>query len=158
MTTMTNASIGSTNKKIDELTAQINTAKQNKQIIIADILGKNLVKPSIDLKKIVGNFMSASSMAQVRLQGFSIQDDVISTNLIATGVPTGATHTDPVQLVIKMMRDYSSGKGVNTFALEPISSISGDGTSRSTSIQFKVVPVTAQAPNNSENASNTSNQ
>lgn len=142
---------------VTKLTTDIETAKQNKSIIIADILSKNLVKPSIELKKIVKDFRDAALKAQVRLQGFSIQDDEISTNLIATNIPTGAAHTDPVQTVIKMMRDYSSGKGgVNSFSLEPISSVSGDITARTTSVRFKVVPVVEKT--DATDASNTSNQ
>jgi hypothetical protein len=88
------------------------------------------------LKGIVADFRDAASRANVRLKWFSITNDVISTSLTATE-PNGTIHPDAVTTIITMMQEYASGRG-GRFALDPITTISGLPTERTTGIQFKV--------------------
>lgn len=70
-----------------------------------------------------------------------MKNDIITTTLIASeGDPL--VHPDPAITIIKMIEDYSQGQ--KDFSLDPISSMAGDLTKRTTGIQFRVVPKAAQ--------------
>lgn len=123
-------------KDIAMVDTQIQTASADRKIILAQILATNTIRPSIDVAGLVKEFQSAAATANVRLKGFSVVNDTISTTLIATeGDPM--IHPDPASTIIKMMREYALGQ--KYFELEPIASLTGDAKSRSTSVQFKVV-------------------
>lgn len=121
--------IGQTQKSIEEVSRE-------KSVIIAKIEASNTVRPSIDLKWLVNDFYDAASRANVRLKGFSIANDVISTSLISTQ-PDGSVHPDSASTIIKMMRTYGNTAQWR-FALEPITAISGTPELRTTGIQFRV--------------------
>ncbi len=60
--------------------------------------------------------------------------------MTATDALGEAGHNDPVVTIIKMMRDYAQQDATRAFALEPIHTISGDETARTTNIQFRIIP------------------
>jgi hypothetical protein len=93
------AAIAETKKNIDEVS-------RDRKVIITRIEKSNTIRPSIDLKGIVADFYDAASRANVRLQGFSIVNDVISTSLIATE-STGIVHPDAATTIIAMMQEYA---------------------------------------------------
>lgn len=62
----------------------IRSASNDKDIIIANILKSTTIRPSIDLKGLVDSFDKTAKWAGVRLQGFSVKDDLLNTTLIAT--------------------------------------------------------------------------
>ena len=126
---------------IDKSQKEIALVSRDRNVIIAKIESSNTLRPSIDLKWIVNDFYDAATRANVRLKGFSIGNDIISTALIATE-PEGIWHPDPASTIIKMMRDYVRPNW--RFSLEPITAISWDTSSRTTAIQFKVVPLPIQ--------------
>ncbi len=49
--------------QIQEKDAQLATAKENKAILIADVLEKKLIPLSLDLKKVVTDFRMAARLA-----------------------------------------------------------------------------------------------
>lgn len=122
--------LSETRKSIDDIS-------RDRKVIITRIEESGTIRPSIDLKGIVDAFYEAATSSNVRLKGFGIVNDVISTSLISTE-PYGIAHPDAAWTIIEMMRKYAQGKG-GRFSLEPITSISGDLKSRTTSVQFKVV-------------------
>lgn len=69
----TRGEIDTYSNRLADLDGKIASARQNKTILIADILSKNLVRPSIDLKKLVTDFRMAARLSGVRFQGFNIQ-------------------------------------------------------------------------------------
>lgn len=128
--------IASTQQELQVLDTQIQTASEDRKVIIAQILSANTIRPSLDINGLVKEFQRAAVVANVRLKWFSVMNDTISTTLIATEWDP-QVHPDPAATIIKMMREYARGQ--QYFSLEPILSISGDMKSRTTSIQFKVV-------------------
>ena len=122
--------LSETRKSIDDIS-------RDRKVIITRIEESGTIRPSIDLKGIVDAFYEAATSSNVRLKGFGIVNDVISTSLISTE-PYGIAHPDAAWTIIEMMRKYAQGKG-GRFSLEPITSISGDLKSRTTSVQFKVL-------------------
>jgi hypothetical protein len=69
---------------VTTLTADIATIATDRNILVAEIIQNNTLRPSIDVKSLVTNFRAAARQANVRLNGFSVQNDVISTSLTAT--------------------------------------------------------------------------
>ncbi len=133
----TDSTIKSREDEITQITHDIQGASLDRKVLIAQIINSNTIRPSLDLKTIVSQFRIAAAKAGVGLQGFSIKDDTISTTLTATlGDPQ--VHPDPASTIINMMREYATH--TSYFSLEPIVSITGDLTKRTTSIQLKVVP------------------
>lgn len=124
------------NAEIATTEEQIRLASTDRRIIITQILKSNSIRPSLDITGLIREFQKAAIASNVRLKGFSVANDVISTTLIATeGDPQ--IHPDPASTVIKMMRDYASTQ--RYFALEPIYALSGTEKERTTAIQFKVI-------------------
>jgi hypothetical protein len=121
-----NMSLQSTEKNLREKivakNAEITEVSNDRKVIITKILQSDTIRPTLDLKGIIANFRDAASRANVRLKGFQISKDVISTSLIATVGNT--VHPDPASTIITMMRNYASVKGDGRFTLEPITSIS----------------------------------
>jgi hypothetical protein len=128
--------IEKTNAEIATTEQQIQVASTDRRIIITQILKSNSIRPSLDITGLIREFQKAAIASNVRLKGFNVANDVISTTLIATeGDPQ--IHPDPASTVIKMMRDYASTQ--RYFALEPIYALSGNEKERTTAIQFKVI-------------------
>jgi hypothetical protein len=120
---------------IAKLDTDIRGASVDRNIVIAKIIEENTLRPSIDLKNMVTQFRTAAVKANVAFDGFSIKDDVISTNLTST---TGnGQHPDPVGTIIAMMNSYAAWG--QEFRLGKITSITGDTTSRTTAIEFQVI-------------------
>lgn len=117
------------------LDADIATSTKDRDIIIADILASASIRPSIDLKVLVESFRAAARQAGVRLQGFSVRDDIISSTLIASRDVTSMT--DPVETIIALMRTGTATAGLS---LEPIRSLQGSALERSTGISFRILP------------------
>jgi hypothetical protein len=69
---------------IAKLDTDIAGASVDRNIVIAKIIAENSIRPSIDLKNLVTQFRTAAVKANVAFDGFSIKDDVISTNLTST--------------------------------------------------------------------------
>ncbi len=123
--------------QIQQTQKSIEEVSREKSVIIAKIEASNTVRPSIDLKWLVNDFYDAAARANVRLKGFSIANDVISTSLISTQSDSGI-HPDPAGTIIKMMRTYGNTAQWR-FALDPITTISGTPALRTTGIQFRVI-------------------
>ncbi len=120
--------------QIHNLQSSIDEAAKNKDILIAKILDEGNIRPSIDLKKQIGNFKTIATDAQVEFQGFSISNDHIKTTLIATA--DWLYTIDPVQTVIAMIRSHN--KNTQVLSLQPIRSLSGNPKKRMTSIDLLV--------------------
>lgn len=129
--------ISTANSEIASLEKDIATISADRNILIANIIKNNTLRPSLDLGPLLTEFRSAAARANVKLFGFSIVDDVITTTLTATEGDSWV-HPDPAATIIKMMREYATNK--MTFSLDPISSLSWDPTARTTSIRFRVLP------------------
>jgi hypothetical protein len=95
----------------------------------------NTLRPSLDLVSLIARFREAASTAWVRLKGFSVDHDTITTSLIATEWDP-QIHPDPASTIIRMMREYAQGQ--KYFLLDPIVSLAGDEKSRTTGISFHV--------------------
>lgn len=119
-----------------EMDRKIDTLSQSKEIIITKILRSNILRPSLDINGLIKEFQRVALASNVRLTGFNVAGDTLSTTLTATEWDP-QIHPDPASTIIKMMREYARGQ--QYFALEPISSIAWDAKTRTTSIQFKVV-------------------
>lgn len=122
--------IQETSKKIEEI-------KSNKELVVINILKSNSIRPSIDVRWLVNEFREAANRSNVRLQGFNVVDDTITTTLISTFWDS-SIHPDPAATIIKMMREYSLWN--KYFKLDPIFSISGTPIKRTTWILFRVSP------------------
>ncbi len=130
-------SIGEKKDAITQTQTSIDDISRDRKVILTKIEQSGTIRPSIDLKGIVDGFYEAATSANVRLKWFNIVNDVISTSLISTE-PYGINHPDAASTIIEMMRKYTLGK-VGKFTLDPITNMSGDLKSRTTSIQFTVV-------------------
>jgi hypothetical protein len=102
-------SIEAQKNAISETRKNIEEVSRDRKVIITRIEGSNTIRPSIDLKGIVADFYDAASRANVRLNGFNITNDVISTSLTATE-SNGAIHPDAASTIITMMQEYAQGK------------------------------------------------
>lgn len=138
---------GNISAKQEELQAveqKIAGAQTNHKIMIANILQNNSIRPSIKLDDLVRDFRSAGREAGVQLQGFSIANDILSTELISV---QESRSTDPVVTIINMMRAYeaaSNSDDERAFRLEPILHVGGTPESRNSQIQFSITPTTSQ--------------
>lgn len=127
--------IETTQNDILEIENLIRSASTDKNIIIANILNSTTIRPSIDLKGLVDSFDKTAKWAGVRLQGFSVKDDLLSTTLIATQDTTG---WDPVATIITMMRsNLKTG-----LKLGPITTLAGSPDERTTGVSFTILPKT----------------
>lgn len=84
MTYLNSAAIKSTESEIARLQRDIDKASTDRNIVVANIVRENTIRPSLDLKKIVADFRIAAARARVEFDGFTIKDDVISTKLTST--------------------------------------------------------------------------
>ena len=64
--------------------AKIQTISTDKSIIITKILRSNALRPSLDINGLIKEFQRAAVMSNVRLTGFNVSGDTISTMLTAT--------------------------------------------------------------------------
>ncbi len=126
--------ISSLEEKQQEIQTKIQSASKDEKIIVARIIEQNWVRPSLDLVGIIRNFRSVAVASNVTLDGFSIKDDVISTNLIST--QGNQVHPDAVATIINMMNQFSNGEQV--FRLGKIRTVSGTPNKRTTSIELTV--------------------
>lgn len=78
------SNIQATQQAILETQKKIDTIASDRKILIANIIKNNSLRPSLDLGPLLLEFRTAAAKANVRLKGFSIADDTISTTLIAT--------------------------------------------------------------------------
>jgi len=124
--------IVSLNTDITQLESDIQSASTDKDIIVANILKSSTIRPSLDLEAFVSAFNRAAALAGVRLQGFSITNDTVSTGLIATRDSDG---TDPVKTIIAMMRN--DGLGIK---LATIYWVGWSNTERTTGVTFQILP------------------
>lgn len=112
--------IQTTQAKVTEIESQIRTISVDRKVVIANILKTTTIRPTIPVKELIAEFYTAAVKSNVRFKGFSIKNDIISTNLIAT-VGDPLVHPDPAITIIKMIEEYSQGK--KEFSLDPISSL-----------------------------------
>lgn len=120
----------------EKIEKDIAIIRQDREIIVSNIVASNTLKPTIDLQTLVENFREASNEANVRLKWFSVANDTITTSLIATSGTQ--MYADPAATIIEMMTKKWNVLDT-TFRLEPIMSITGDLKSRTTGITFKIV-------------------
>ncbi len=128
--------VHSLQEEVQDIRRQITEIKKDKNVLIANILKNNAIQSSLPLKQIISDFQLAAQQSNVQLQGFNIQDGVITTTLIAK--EHNEAHSDPAITIINMMRNYSKNKNTS-FNLEPITSISGNPNERTTQISFKIM-------------------
>ena len=122
------------NADIVDLDTKLTLASADRQVIIANILKSSTIRPSLDLQKYVRSFRQAAAQAGVRLKWFSIANDTITSQLIATSESDG---TDPVTTIISMMRIQNPK---NELVLMPISSLAGNNRERTTGVSFHILP------------------
>ncbi len=120
--------------QITTMDRDLQVGNDDRDIIVANILSSSPLRPSIDLKALVKWFRLAAATAGVRLNWFSVADDTISSTLIAT---QWTDNTDPVKTIISMMRIPNPLTGL---MLEPIYSLAGSSTERTTTVSFKILP------------------
>lgn len=133
----TNSLIKQEESQIAEIQKSIDTANSDRKMLVVKIIMNNDIRPSLDLKWLIAQFRLAASKAWVTLNGFSIQNDTISTTLVAT-MGDAQVHPDPASTIIAMMQAYAKEK--QYFSLSPILSMAGDLSKRTTAIQLKVNP------------------
>ena len=121
-------------ENIAKLESEIAVGSQDKDVIVANILSNTMIRPAIDLKALVGNFRSAATASHIRLKGFNVANDTISTSLIASADINDTI--DPVKKIIDMMRIPNPATG---FSLEPIYTVGGTNLERTTNITFKIL-------------------
>ncbi len=127
--------IEKTQNEILEIESLIRSASTDKNIIVANILNSTTIRPSIDLKWLVDSYNKTASWANVRLQGFSVKDDLLSTTLIASQDDGG---WDPVAIIIAMMRSNPK----TGLKLGPINTLAGSPNERTTGVSFTILPKT----------------
>lgn len=103
-------------------------------MIVANILNSATIRPSLDLKTFVRSFRLAAAQANVRLQGFSIVNDTITSSLTAT---RDSNVSDAVEIIIAMMRNQNPN---TKLSLMPIYSVGGSSTERTTGVTFRILP------------------
>ncbi len=121
---------------IADVENKIQMMSTDKDIIITRILQSNTIRPSLDINGLIKEFQRVAVASNVRLSGFNVSNDTITTALTATEWDP-QVHPDPASTIIKMIREYA--KWQQYFALDPINTISWDIKQRSTAITFKVV-------------------
>ncbi len=124
------------NTEIISINSKISLASVDRKIVIAQILRSNAIRPTLDINGLITQFRKVAESSNIRLKGFNVANDTISTTLIATHGDV-QIHPDPISTIIRMMRDYSRVQ--KYFSLEPIYSITGTRTERTTAIELKVI-------------------
>jgi hypothetical protein len=114
--------------------ARIASGSTQRDIIVAGILASSTLRPSIDLGRLVSDFRAVAASAHIRLQGFTVSDDRISSHLIVTPELGGA---DPITTIIALMRARSPDLHL---VAEPISTVAGSPRSRDTAVVFRILP------------------
>ena len=69
---------------ITDTEKQISEIARDRDIIITKIAESNTIRPSLDLRTLITQFKAAADEENVRLKGFSVKNDTITTSLIAT--------------------------------------------------------------------------
>ena len=67
-----------------DIEQKISEIARDRDIVITKIVTANALRPSLDLATLVSQFRDAATQANVRLKGFSVSNDTITTSLIAT--------------------------------------------------------------------------
>lgn len=119
---------------ITKLESDIQSASTDRDVIVANILNSATIRPSLDLKTFVRSFRLAAAQANVRLQGFSIGNDTITSSLTAT---RDSNVSDAVEIIIAMMRNQNPN---TKLSLMPIYSVGGSSTERTTGVTFRILP------------------
>lgn len=119
---------------IQEQEARIASGSTDRDVIIAGILSSSTLRPSIQLGRLVSDSRAVASSAHIRLQGFSVVDDRISSHLIVTPEIGG---TDPINTIIALMRARNSDLHL---VADPISTVAGSPRSRDTAVVFRILP------------------
>jgi hypothetical protein len=114
--------------------ARIASGSTDRDIIVAGILSSSTLRPSLELGKLVSDFRAVAEASRIRLKGFSVTDDRISSHLIVTPELGGG---DPITTIIALMRARSPDLHL---VAEPISSIAGSPQSRDTAVVFRILP------------------
>jgi hypothetical protein len=112
----------------------ISSGSTDRDIIVAGILSSSTLRPSLELGKLVSDFRAVAQSARIRLQGFSVADDRISSHLIVTPELGGA---DPITTIIALMRARNADLRL---VAEPISAVAGSSRSRDTAVVFRILP------------------
>jgi hypothetical protein len=126
LTTLTSA--------IQDQEARIASGSTDRDVIVAGILSSSTLRPSIQLGRLVSDFRAVASSAHIRLQGFSVADDRISSHLIVTPEIGGA---DPITTIIALMRARNADLHL---VADPISTVAGSPRSRDTAVVFRILP------------------
>lgn len=119
--------------EISWLETKITEASKDKKIAIANIVSKNQIRSSIDIKKLVLTLRDIASKHSVRLTWLSIQKDTITSQLTTVW----SADKDAINAIIKMMRAKTLW---GTVSLEPIYHVSGNNLKRITNVSFKILP------------------
>ena len=126
-------SISTIQSEITKLDEDIRIWSADKDVIVANILSSTTIRPSIDLKSIKAWFEQSAAIAGVRLKGFSVNNDIVTSSLIAT---KGSEAIDPIETIISMMRISNPRTGLS---LEPIYSVAWTQSERTTNVSFKIL-------------------
>ncbi|MBX9809565.1 hypothetical protein K2X92_04220 [Candidatus Gracilibacteria bacterium] len=119
--------------QITKLDEDIKIGSADKDVIVANILSSTNIRPSIDLKSLKKGFEQSAAVAGVRLKGFVVNNDILTSSLIAT---KGSEAIDPIETIIAMMRIPNQRTGLS---LEPIYSVAGNQAERTTNVSFKIL-------------------
>ncbi len=120
--------------EITKLDEDIRIGSADKDVIVANILSSTNIRPSIDLKSLEKWFRLSAAVAWVRLKGFAVSNDTITSSLIAS---KWNDPIDPIETIIAMMRINNPNTGLQ---LEPIYSVAWSQLERTTGVSFKVLP------------------
>lgn len=132
---LTNNQVTAKTEQIATLKSQIKTLESDKKNSVASLIADGKLPPSIQLVKLLTDLKSVAAKYQVSFQNFSVQDDTITTNLIAKN-----DEKDAVQKIIAMMKEFAKTGQQGNFSLDPIFGVTGDRQTRTTPITFKIVP------------------
>ena len=130
------ANLGKIKDTLTQTQKEINDLSQDEWVKVASILRDTSIRPSLDVAKIVDIFRETAIKSDVRFQGFSVKNDVISTTLIATEAD-GSIHPDPISTIIKMMKSTLKSNDIY-MTLSPINAVWWDITMRTTPITLKM--------------------
>ncbi len=119
---------------IAQLEMSIHIASTDRDVIIANILNSTTIRPPLPIRDIVDSFRLLATQEGVRLQWFSVRDDILSTTLIAKSDMIGV---DPVETIITMMRGSTPDTGLQ---LDPIHALAGTTSERTTGVTFHILP------------------
>jgi hypothetical protein len=104
-------------KDTEALDISIAESQKDREVIIASILKKADVAPTLNVKELVKNFRQIAAANQVYLKGFTVSKNTVTSTLTAVSPDVAS---DAVTKVIAMMRTTRLPGG---FILDPIYSV-----------------------------------